>query len=40
MIRYGTATAPEYPLENLRDFTIPKYLFVGTKDIIADSEDV
>jgi len=37
---YGTEEAPCYEVEKLKDFTIPKFLFVGTKDVIGDMRDV
>ncbi|KAM3141087.1 hypothetical protein pb186bvf_006888 [Paramecium bursaria] len=36
---YGTPQPPKYPVENLKHLTIPKYLYMGTKDVITDEED-
>jgi lysosomal acid lipase/cholesteryl ester hydrolase len=40
MKRYGTPTPPNYDVNKLKQFTIPKYFFIGTKDVICDEIDV
>ena len=37
---YGQPNPPEYPIENLKQITIPKYLFYSPSDPLADIEDV
>ena len=38
--KYGQENPPSYDIKQLKKFTIPKYLYVGEKDVIADEIDV
>lgn len=37
--KYGFSKVPEYPVERLRLFDTPKYLFRGEVDFLADGKD-
>ena len=37
--KYGSTTVPLYPLEKLMEFDVPKYLFRGEFDYLADQKD-
>ncbi|CAD8125346.1 unnamed protein product [Paramecium sonneborni] len=37
---YGQRDPPLYPVDNLKNFTIPKYLYLGTRDVITDTDDL
>ena len=37
--KYGLISVPEYPLDRLKDFNVPKYLFRGEFDYLSDQKD-
>ncbi len=39
LIKYGNETPPIYNTENLKKFDIKKFLFIGTKDYLANLVD-
>ena len=36
---YGTEKPPLYNVENLKNFTVPQYLFFGSADIVSSKTD-
>lgn len=37
--KYNNIHAPEYPVENLKNLNIPKYLFRGSRDSVVNEKD-
>jgi len=36
---YGTEKPPHYNVENLKNITVPQYLFFGSADIVSSKTD-